>query len=118
MPAKTKQPHQATLTLDTLGQLAAGQAEGIINAALRAAMRDVEDRGADKKARKVTIEIVLTKLSEDAVSATVRAKPTLPPYVTDTTVGELQPGERGQPEMAFAPSAPHNPSQPSLPHTD
>jgi hypothetical protein len=118
MPPKTKQPHQATLTLDTLGQLAAGQAEATINAALRAALRDTEDRGADKKARKVVIEIVLEKLSPDVVKATVRAKSVLPPYVTDPTIGELQPGERGQPEMAFAPAAPSNPHQANLPGTE
>jgi hypothetical protein len=115
---KTKQPHQQTLTLATIGDLAAGQARATIDAALRAALRDTEDRGGDKKARKVVIEIELKKLSDEAVSATVKAKPVIPSYVTDPTIGELQIGDRGQPEMAFAPSAPHNPAQPNLPETE
>lgn len=68
-----KKSHQQVLTLSTLGELAGGQAEATVNAALRAALRDTEDRGADKKPRKVVIEVELKKLSADAVSATVRA---------------------------------------------
>ncbi len=104
-----------SLTLDTLGQLAAGQAETIINAALRTALRDTEDRGADKKPRKVTIEVVLEKLGEDNISSTVKAKVTTPPYQTEPTIGELTPGARGNPEMMFQPASPNNPSQPELP---
>lgn len=40
--------HQRTLTLETIGELAGGQAKATINAALRSALRDIEDRGADK----------------------------------------------------------------------
>lgn len=115
MSNKTKpKAHQRTLTLATVGQLAGGQAEGIVNAALRAALRDTEDRGADKKPRKVTIEIELKKLGE-SVSATAKAKTTLPPYVTDPTFGDLTVNDRGQPEMQFSPVAPDNPDQPGLP---
>lgn len=118
--AKTKalKDHQRTLTLGTIGQLAAGQAEATINAALRAALRDTEDRGADKKPRKITIEIELRKLGEDNVSATVKAKTTVPPYQTDPTIGELRLNDRGQPEMGFSPAAPDNPDQPALPNAE
>lgn len=109
-----EKPHQKTLTLANVGKLAGGQAEATINAALRAALRDTEDRGADKKGRKVTIEIELKKLGEDNVSATVKAKCSVPPYVTDPTFGELRVGEAGQPEMAFSPADPDNPDQPAL----
>jgi hypothetical protein len=109
--------HQRTLTLATVGQLAGGQAEAIINAALRAALRDTEDRGADKKPRKVTIELELRKLG-DSVSATAKAKTSLPPYLTDPTIGELTMDDRGQPEMQFSPVAPENPDQPAVPGMD
>ncbi|VTU01032.1 unnamed protein product [Gemmataceae bacterium] len=109
--------HQRTLTLATVGQLAGGQAEAIINAALRAALRDTEDRGADKKPRKVTIELELRKLGE-SISATAKAKTTLPPYLTDPTIGELTMNDRGQPEMSFSPVAPENPHQPAVPGMD
>lgn len=116
MPRQTKpKPHQRSLTLDTLGQLAGGQAEATINAALRAALRDTEDRGADKKPRKVTIEIELKKVGQDNVSATVKAKTSVPPYQTDPTIGELRVSEaNGQPEMAFSGDAPDNPDQPAI----
>lgn len=112
--ANKSKGHQQTLSLDTLGQLAGGQAKATVNAALRAALRDTEDRGSDKKARKVTIEVELKKIG-DSVSCVIKAKPTLPPYVTDPTIGDLTVGDRGQPEMSFSPVAPDNPDQPGLP---
>jgi len=111
-------PHQRSLTLGTLGQLAGGQAEATINAALRAALRDTEDRGADKKPRKVTIEVEFKKLGEDNVSATVKAKTTVPPYLTDPTFAELRVGDAGQPEMVFSPHDPDNPDQAAIPGTE
>jgi hypothetical protein len=111
-----RKPHQEALTLETLGDLAGGQARAVVNAALRAAVRDLEDRGGDEKPRKVTIEVVIEKVSRDGsgVLAKVKAKTGVPPYETDPTFGDLQTGERGQPEMAFSPSAPENPDQPPL----
>ena len=116
--SKANKAHQRSLTLATIGDLAGGQAEATINAALRAALRDTEDRGGDRKPRKVTIEIELRKLGEDNVSATVRAKTAVPPYQTDPTIGELRLTERGQPEMAFSPQSADNPDQPGLPMGD
>lgn len=115
-PPKTK-THRKSLTLSTIGDLAGGQAEATINAAIRAALRDTEDRGADKKARKVTIELEFKKVGPDNVTLAVRARPTIPPYQTDPTVGELLLNDRGQPEMQFSPDAPGNPDQPALPGT-
>ena len=84
-------PRKVALTLDSLGDLSSGQAGVAINAALAAAIRDTEDRGSDKKARKVVIEIELKKLGDENVTATVRAKTTIPPYQTEQTVGNLRP---------------------------
>src|SRR5690349_2506428 len=101
-PRTRPKKHQRTLTLETIGELAGGQAKATINAALRSALRDIEDRGADKKARKVTVEIELKKIG-DSVSATVKAKTTVPPYQTDPTIGELAVESNGQPQMNFSP---------------
>jgi hypothetical protein len=109
-----KHRHQQALTLATLGELAAGQAEVTINAALRAALRDTEDRGADGKPRKVTIEVELKKTGPDHVVATVKAKTNVPAYQTEPTIGQLQ-LDNGQALMAFSPSAPDNPDQGRLP---
>lgn len=112
--SQLRRRHQQTLTLATLGELAGGEAEAVVNAALRAALRDTEDRGEDKKARKVTIVVELKKVGDGHVSATLQAKTTLPNYQTNTTIGELKPDERGHPVMNFGPHAPLNPDQPPL----
>ena len=98
------------LALDTLSQLADGQAKATINAALAAAVRDTEDRGDDGKPRKVTGEIELKKLGEDSITATIKAKTAVPPYVTKPTVGKLRLEGRNA-EMVFSPSNADNPDQ-------
>lgn len=118
--AKVKQGEgsgQATLTLESLSQLADGQAKAAINAALTAAIRDTEDRGDDKKPRKVTIDVVLLKIGDDNITAVVGAKTTLPPYKTKPTFGKLKVDGRSC-EMVFSPACADNPDQPRLPHTD
>ena len=117
MATKTAGPKKVSLTLASLGGLASGQAEGIINAALRAAIRDTEDRGSDKKKRKVTIEVEFAKLGDENVTTSVRAKTTLPPYQTSDTVGNLKvDGERVSVE--FNPNSPDNPEQRTMADSD
>lgn len=107
--------HQKSLSLETLGALSNGEAAATINAAIRAAIRDVEDRGDDKKPRKVTIEIEFKKFGESNVVTHVRAKTAVPPYQTNPTIGELAIDPAGRPEMAFSPGSSDNPDQPELP---
>lgn len=108
--------HQETLTIDTLGELSAGSAGAIINAALNAAVRDTEDRGEDKKARKVVIEIEFKKASADSVSMNVKAKTTLPPYATEPTIGEIALAGN-KPQVRFSPASRTHPDQPAIPGT-
>lgn len=106
-----EEPRPATaLELDTLSQLADGQAQATIDAAIRAALADTEDRGDDGKARKVTIDIELKKLGDDSITATVKAKTTVPAYVTKPTVGKLRMQGRSA-EMVFSPTCAENPDQ-------
>lgn len=86
---KVRPADEAKLNLTTIRDLSNGQAEAVINAAIQQAMRDLDDRGDDKKPRKVSIEMEFKKLSEDVVTATVKAKTTLPPYVTQPTFGTV-----------------------------
>lgn len=104
---------KVSLSVDNLADLSGGAAGAVINAALRAALRDTEDRGADKKARKVTIELEMKKIGE-SVAVTVKAKTGLPPYLTDTTIGSLEMDGK-QPVMRFNPDSPGNPDQQTLP---
>lgn len=59
------------LNLENLADLDNGTAGIVINSALRSAIRDTEDRGDDRKARKVTIEVNMVKSGDDHISATV-----------------------------------------------
>lgn len=111
MATKTGQgPKKEKLDLSTLGRLANGVSAAVINAAIRAALRDTEDRGSDKKARKVTIEIEMKKLNDESITAAVKAKTTLPPYLTEPTIAHLKiDGEKVDAE--FNPHSAANPGQ-------
>lgn len=106
--------HQVNLSLATLGELAGGQAAAVVDAALRSALRDTEDRGSDKKSRTVTITVVMGKIGTDKVGVGLKAKTSLPPYVTDDTIGDLSVNDRGNPECAFSPVSAENPDQPEI----
>lgn len=103
-----------TLTLETIADLSEGQAAATVNAAIRAALTDCEDRGSDKKPRKVNIELEFVKIG-DQVACKVKAKTTVPPYVTEPTVGEFAINGRSA-EMRFRPAS-NRIDQPNLPHT-
>ena len=105
---------QENLQLNTLADLADGAAGVAIDAAIAAAVRDCEDRGGeDKKPRKVTVELEFKKVGEDYVSATVRAKTSIPPYLTKPTIGKLKVDGRTV-HMVFNPNAANNPDQRTL----
>jgi hypothetical protein len=99
------------LNLATLADLSGGQAGVAINAAIAAAIRDTEDRGSDKKARKVVIEIEFKKLGDENVTTAVRAKTAIPPYQTEQTVGNLRLKQGGGVELEFNPLNGENPDQ-------
>lgn len=112
-PGKKINPQTQSLTLESLPFLADGQAKAAINAALATAIRDTEDRGEDKKKRKVTIELEFEKIGSENVSVTVRAKPTIPTYTTKPTIGLLTFDGRNA-EMKFSPTSADNPDQMTL----
>lgn len=76
------------LTIETIADMAEGQAGVIVNAAIRAAIADCEDRGDDEKARKVVITLEFLKMGE-SIGATVEAIPKVPAYRTKPTIGEI-----------------------------
>lgn len=103
-----------TLSCDTLGDLHHGFARSIIDAALAAAIRDLEDRGAeDEKPRKVVITVSLLKIGEDGVAATVEAAAKVPAYRIPATVADMRPGAKG-PSVEFRSDSPGNPSQQTI----
>lgn len=108
---------QKPLSLATLGDLDSGTAAVIIDCALAEAIRDVEDRGADGKARKVTIEVTLMRRSDGLIETDVGAQAKLPPRRTNSTVGK--PVVRGhKTELLFQQWAPDQPDQSTIPGMD
>ncbi len=91
MMAKDKKEN---LNLQTLGvasikDLADGQAAVVIDAAISAAIRDVEDRyEQDEKKRVVTIKLEFEKVG-DSISVAIKAEVKVPSYATKATVGRL-----------------------------
>lgn len=78
------------VTCDTLGQLDGGAARAIIDAAIRDAIRDLDDRGEDDKPRKVEIVLTLTRREDAGVECTVEAAARVPRRRTASVVGRLR----------------------------
>lgn len=104
-----------TLSLANLGELSNGAAGVVIDAAIKAVIRDTEDRGLeDKKPRKVTIIVTMNKVDDDTITSEVEAKATLPPYRTKKTAGTVK--YRGKdPTVEFQPNARERPDQETFP---
>lgn len=103
-------PKKVKLDLSSLGKLSNGVSGGVIDAAIKAAVRDLEDRGSDKKPRKVVIEVELKKLNDDSITAAVKAKTVLPPYLTSPTIAHLKVDD-GKVDAEFNPHSASNPDQ-------
>ena len=102
------------ITLENLGQLDNGIAGKAIDRALSVAVSDLEDRGADGKPRKVTIEIEMSKLSNGDSLTTLKAWPSLPKMQTMGTRCAFRADEKGEMVLVFSAQAPDNPDQETL----
>lgn len=78
------------LSLKSLGDLDEGAARAIIDAAIREAVADLDDRGSDRKPRQVNIQINLSLLENNQVSVDVDAYAKLPRRRTASTFGRLR----------------------------
>ncbi len=102
---------QQNLCLATLGNLDGGAAELIIDAALKAAVADLDDRGADELPRKVQIEVELKQLDNKFIEAHVVAFARVPKRRTASTIGRLMRDQKQQSRLSFQSEAPDNPDQ-------
>ncbi len=111
--ARTKRdrPPMTELTCDTIGEIAGGQARGTIDAAINAAMRDLEDRGEDEAVRKVRIDLLFKKIGDSEVATVVQVGTAIPKYLTAKTVGRLVIGENRQVFLEYQANSPDNPYQ-------
>lgn len=97
-----------------LGELSAGQAGLVIDAAIRQAATDFEERGReDEKPRVVTITLtMLSKGGQYAVD--VQAGVKLPALRTDVTIVHPKKRQDGQTALLFEQFNPEAPDQPTL----
>lgn len=102
---------QERLCLETLGNLDCGAAGLIIDAAIRDALADLDDRGSDLKPRKVEIAVTLKVLDNGQVEAHVEACARLPRRRTASTIANLKRQGEQQPRLMFQTMAPDNPDQ-------
>lgn len=105
------------LSIQNLGEVDGGRAGGIIDAAIKAAVADLDDRGKDGLPRKVTITLSMKQSDEsNLIFTSVKAKATLPEYATSSTVAEFKQLPHGEGlALAFQPLSPHDPDQEPLP---
>ncbi len=107
---------QLPVTYETLGSLDSGAAKAIINAAIKEAVSDLDDRGGDDgKARTVLIQIVLTPRSNGQAEVEVQATAKLPPRRTASTVAALRfAKDGGGSQLLFQDLAPDDPDQKTI----
>lgn len=101
------------ITCDTLGELDYGASRAIIDAAIRDAINDLQDRGEDGKPRKVAITITFGLLDNGLVEAKVEAIAKVPMRKTASTIGEVQRDGRNH-RVAFRKYSPEDPAQTTI----
>jgi hypothetical protein len=105
------------LNCETLGELDGGISRAIIDAALVAMIKDLDDRGRDEKARSVVITLTAVN-KQGIVAIDVQAQAKLPPYRSNLTASALRQEKTSagmQTNLYFQEDNPENPDQPTLP---
>lgn len=105
---------QKDLTVETIGELDDGAAGLMVNAAIRAALRDLEDRGKDGQKRCVEIKLTFELRPNGQVETCVEAGPKIPRYRTAETVTDLRMDGKGEYKLIFQQHAPDDPRQRTL----
>lgn len=99
------------LDCDSIGSLDSGMARLVINSAIREAIQDLEDRGAqDGKPRKVNISITFDLLDNGQVAASVEAFAKAPARKTATTFGSLRTDGK-EFKLIYSENSPQDPTQ-------
>lgn len=105
---------QLPVTCSTLGELDEGSARLIIDAAIREAVRDVEDRGNDEKPRKVVITLTFKQMENGLVEAEVEAVARVPARRTASTIAAVKRKQGEAPSLVFQQYAADDPSQKTI----
>jgi len=102
------------LTIDTLGDLDHGSARVVVNDAIAALMRDVDERGKDEKERKLVIELTVKQLGEGEVVMDIQAATKVPKYRTGLTIGSVRVAGKDKRTVQFQQFAADDPDQRTL----
>ncbi len=93
-------------------QLSDGYAGRVIDEALRDASKDLYERGADGKPRKVVITVTFQPEANNQVDTDVQVKTQFPPMRPPSTKAKLDQGAGG---LIFNPDCADNPDQLTIP---
>lgn len=104
---------QIPLCLDNIGELDHGAARLIIDAAIRDALRDLDDRGKDGKPRDINIKISMSLMDNGLIATHVEANSKIPARRTASTLGLVKQAQ-GNPEMLFQTLSPGDPHQTTI----
>lgn len=100
------------ITASSIHTVDNGAAGAIIDAAIREAVRDLDDRGAeDGKPRKVSIVLELLRGEQGLVVAHVEAAAVLPKRRTGGHLAKVRLGKSNEPELFIQDADPTDPSQ-------
>lgn len=115
-PTNTVKTSAVEVSCDKLGDLNGGNARLIIDHALQAAMRDLEDRAADDgKTRVVMIQIDMFRVTEGLMGIEVSCQTKTPKYSIPATTAKLVHKAENQIGALFQPACSDNPDQEPLP---
>lgn len=104
---------QKSLTLASLGDLDGGAARAIIDAAIREALADLDDRGSDLQPRRVDIRLALKQMRGGLVETTVEVATFVPKRSTAGVIARLS-RDACQSHLLFQDGSPDNPYQRTL----
>jgi len=105
---------QKALSLASLGDLDNGRARAIIDAAIREALCDLDDRGDDEKPRFVNIRLTLKQMESGLVESRVEAESRCPKRRTASTIAKVKRDGKMQSRLVFQDGSPDNPDQRTL----
>lgn len=106
---------QEKLCCRTLHELDNGAAGAIIDAAIREAVMDLEDRAAeDGKPRQVEVKVTFSRADNGQIITHVEANAKVPRRRTASTIGKIGVGKPGESAMLFQTMAPDDPNQSTI----
>lgn len=107
---------RANISCDTLGDLDGGAARLIIDAAIREAINDLDDRaGQDGKPRKVQVTLTLDLMDNGSdVAVSVEAIAKVPMRKTAATIAQVRQQAAGRAELVYSVHAPEDHMQATI----